>query len=55
MKITLSYVALNTDVNPPVLTAPNGMTVVATISSLEELLKDCSRVEEEILRLLKEK
>lgn len=53
MKQSLSYLAIDTDKNPPVLTAPNGMTVVASIVELEKLLQECSRIEEEILRILK--
>lgn len=36
MKLSLTYIAINTDVDPPILTTANGFQIVATDSALQQ-------------------
>ena len=54
MKLQLTYVAIDTDASPPRLLDNRGFRFVASIDMLEKMLKEVSRIEEELLRILKE-
>lgn len=49
MKLELSYIAINTDVSPPIVTTKEGFTIEATAEMLDTMLEEMSRVRKAIL------
>lgn len=53
MKLSFSYVAIDTDGRYPVLVTPSGVRLaMPSLDELERFLKEVQRVEEELHRLL---